>query len=189
MRYFTPELFIRLQNRADSAALHDWDQASDQYSETLRQMESGFPRALRKLVDEYILHDAEVLALTRSRDNLSITLLPELDDGHLLVLTYTLVEEPRVNRSAFPDPYRTTSIGWLYDELSMGTPMPRLPSRRSREAQPSTDVPTYCHEILLSNGWELVVRFRQIKITRPGRLLPEPQISGCDSARTLSHSA
>jgi hypothetical protein len=190
MQYFTPELFGRLQDLKDHDALQAWDRAAESYASALRKVLPSFPPSVRKLAGKYILHDAEVLFITRSRDNLSITLQPELEGGHLLILSYTLVGEPQFNPAAIPEKYRTEYAAWLYDELSRGKPVPRRPPRRKAGAAARNGrSPVYCHDILLSNGWELFLRFRQVKITRPQRLLPPPESFEDDPAGSLSRSA
>jgi hypothetical protein len=188
MQYFTPELVVRLQNLQDHAALQEWERAAERYASALQQVLPQFPAALRKFAAEAILHDGEVLSISQSRDNLSITLQPELEEGHLLVLTYTLVEDARLNTSVFAEQYRTEYSAWMYDEFSLGEPMARLPAGRGRGVtEQNGRVPVYCHDILLSNGWELLLRFRQFKVTRPRRLLPAPRTA--DPAGKLSQSA
>jgi hypothetical protein len=190
MQYFTPELFVRLQNLEDSSAMQEWDRAAERYSSALEQVLPRFPPSLRKFAGEGILRDAEVLSITQSRDNLSITLQPELEDGHLLVLSYALVEDPQLSTAVLPERYRTEYSSWMYDEFSLSEPSARLPSRRKRgAAQRNGRVPVYCHDILLTNGWELVLRFRQFKVIRPLRLLPAPRSAKDGPAGTLSQSA
>ena len=190
MQYFTPELFVRLQHLEDRAALQEWDRAAERYTSALQQALPKFPAPLRKFAGECILHDAEVLSITQSRDNLSITLQPEQDDGHLLVLSYTLVEAPRLNAAAFSEQYRTEYSAWMCDEFRLGEPMACLPSSRRRgAAQQNGQVPVYCHDILLTNGWEVALRFRQFKATHPQRLLPAPRTAEKGPAGKLSQSA
>jgi hypothetical protein len=188
MQYFTPELVVRLQNLQDRAALTEWDAAAERYAAALRHVLPQFPGPLRKVASEAILHDAEVLSIFQSGTNLSITLQPELDESHLLVLAYTLVEDPRLDTAAFSEQYRTEYSAWMYDEFSLGEPIARLPARqRKGAAQQNGRVPVYCHDILFSNGWELFLRFRQFKVTRPRRILPASRTAA--AAGTLSESA
>jgi hypothetical protein len=189
MQYFTPELFVRLQDLTDRGASADWDRAAERYSAALQQTLPRLPASVRKLVGQDLLHDAEVLCIAQSRDNLSVTLQPERADGRLLVLSYTLVEEPTVNRAAIPDKYRTEYIAWMYDEFDLREPTAGSPSRRRGVSARNGPVPVYCHDILLSNGWELFLRFRQLKVTRPQRLLPAPRSAEGDGDAELSRSA
>jgi hypothetical protein len=171
MHYFTPDLFMRLQDLRDSAARKAWDRAGEQYSASLEKLWPRLPSTVRKLAALPLLHDAEVMCMTQSRSNVSVTLEPETDDGRLIVLSYTFAEEPQINRSAFPDRYRTEYVAWLYDEIALGKPEANRPSSRRGTTTRNAQVAVYHHDILLSNGWELSLRFRQVKITRPQRLL------------------
>lgn len=105
-----------------------------------------------EVAGQYILHDAEVLCISHSNDNLTITLQPELADGHLIVLSYSLVEEPKINLASFPEQYRTAHVAWLYDEIGLGEPVMHQMSGRRRTTEGNGQVPVYCHNILLSNG-------------------------------------
>jgi hypothetical protein len=189
MQYFTPELFVRLQDLRDRGAMQEWDRASERYSAALKSMVTRLPAAVKKLAGRYHLHDAEILCISHLGDNLSITLQPEGEDEYLLVLSYTLVADPEINPSAIPEKYRTEYVAWLYDEISVGKPVAQRPSRRKGTATGNSHVPVYCHDMLLSNGWELFLRFRQLKVTRPKRLLPAPRPADGKPDGELSQSA
>ncbi len=174
MQYFTPELFVRLQNLKDRSAPQEWDRAAEHYTVALNKTLPKLPAAVRKLAVLPLLHDAEILCIFQVRDNLSITLLPESGDGDLIVLSYSLVEEPRVNTASFPEQYRTEYVSWMYDEIGPAKPV-RQKTSRPRGTKTGNGQPlVFCHDILLSNGWELLLRFRQVKVARPQRLLPVP---------------
>src|SRR4051794_38840066 len=84
--------------------------------------------------------------------------------------------------------YRTEYSAWIYDEFSLGKPMARRPGRRIwGAAQQNGRVPVSCHDVLLSNGWELLLRFRQFKATRLQRLLLAPRTA--EATGKLSRSA
>ena len=189
MHYFTPELFVRLQDLTDRAAPKEWDRAAERYSAALEQTLSRLPAAVKKLAGHYILHDAEILCIAQARDNFSITLQPELADGHLIVLSYTLVEDPKINVASFPVEYRTEHTAWLYDEIGLGEPGMHQSSGRRRTTQGNGQVPVYCHDILLSNGWEIGLRFRQVKVARPQQLLPASGPTIRNANGELSQSA
>jgi hypothetical protein len=48
--------------------------------------------------------------------------------------------------------------------------------------------PTFTHDILLSNGWEVRLRFRSMNVTRPAALLPAAPRE-CDGHATVARSA
>ena len=58
---------------------------------------------------------------------------------------------------ALPEAARSRPLQWLYDELDV--------------APAGAEAGTFLHSILLSNGWEVKVRFRSVTVTRPVSLL------------------
>lgn len=176
MRYFTPELFVRLQDVEDRAAVSEWDKASRTYAEYLEALQSRLPRSVRRFVKDVRLHDADVVSISRSGNTLVITVQPEDPSGDLLTLAYTLVEAPRLNRTALSGEHRTEHAGWLYDEITVARPRaPSAAQRGRRQGQAATvRLPTYTHDILLSNGWELHLRFVKFKLVQAAALLPSP---------------
>jgi hypothetical protein len=174
MNYFTPKLFVRLQDIRDEAAIQDWEQAVREYASSLAGIRRRLPASLRRLLKEFPLHDAEVLCMTRLKETLSITLRPELSDK-LLILSYNLIEAPSINRSALPPEHRTEQAAWLYDELGLelvsGSPNRLTAADRARGDGRAT---TYTHSILFSNGWEVRLKFRTFKLSCPETFLPAP---------------
>jgi hypothetical protein len=174
MHYFTPELFVRLQDLRDEAALQAWDRASAAYASSLEGTLPTLPRDLRRVGKGLTLHDADVLTITRSSDVLSITVQPDLPGAGLLILSYTLVESPRVERSVFPREHGTEHAAWLYDELALAEPSAGPPSWQTAQDRARGDgrVTVYTHDILLSNGWEVLLKFRRFRLGAPETLLP-----------------
>jgi hypothetical protein len=189
MKHFTPELFVRLQDLRDRAAIQDWERATQEYASSIEGSLSQLPRPLQHLLGKLPLHDADVLSVSRSKDVLTITLRPELFDGQLVVLTYTLVESPRINRSALPRDYCTAHVAWLYDEVSLPKPIPGPATWQTAADRRRGDdlVTVYCHDILLSNGWEVGLTFRKLTLAQPEALIPAP--SEEDQEKTLPRSA
>jgi hypothetical protein len=100
------------------------------------------------------LHDARVLNIHEgSRSRFTITLHPESTPERLAILSYTLTEPPRVTQDVLPDDRRREPTAWLYDELAV-------------------EEGHFRHDILLSNGWEVSLRFRAASVTQPRALLP-----------------
>jgi hypothetical protein len=173
MKYFTPELFARTQNLADHAAVREWERASVAYTTTLTEVSRHLPRSLRRIIEEFHLHDADVLSMSRTGETLAITLQLEPPDNSLLVLTYSLVESPQIDHSALPSEYRAEQPAWLYDEIGL--------------SEPGAAALLFTHHILLSNGWEVRLKFRKFKLSRPETLLPLPYAGGeCESATPYS---
>jgi hypothetical protein len=189
MNYFTPKLFVRLQDVRDEAAIQDWEQAVRNYASSLGDILPRLPAALRRLLKEFPLHDADVLSMTRLKDTLSITLRPELSSD-LLILSYTLVEGPTINRSALPPEHCTEQVAWLYDELGLelvsGPPSWLTAADRARGDGRAT---IGTHSILLSNGWEVRLKFRKFKLVRPETFIPCPRAAADGQEEMLTHSA
>jgi hypothetical protein len=112
------------------------------------------------------LHDARVLSMHQREDVLVATLQPESDPGRLVVLGYSLVEEPLVKQNQLPEDYCRTPIQWLYDEVDLDRP------EGPRGLPAPADRPTFRHDILLSNGWEVALRFRAVWVHRPIQVIP-----------------
>lgn len=175
MNYFTPDLFVRLQNLQDRTANDDWEKAVEKYDAYLRSIRSRLPRSLRRIVEELYLHDAAVLCMSRRGKTLSVTLQLEPPAESLLVLNYSLLGDPEINRSALPAEYCADYAAWLYDEVEVERPLsaaPRQKGKKNGRATEDRPVPVYSHKILLSNGWEVSVRFRVLRLSRPTALIP-----------------
>jgi hypothetical protein len=157
MKHFTPERYLQLGNLDDEqaflAAHQQWEDAITAYGEQLQRIQPGLPPGLRDLVRSLYLHDARVLAMHQDERWFIITLQPPSDPDRLVVLGYSLVEEPRIERQALPAEFCRVPIEWLYDELDLDQAVLR-------------------HDILLSNGWEVNLRFRWAWVKRPLRIIP-----------------
>jgi hypothetical protein len=176
MKYFTPQIFVRLQDLRDEAAIQDWERASSAYAASLGDSLPQFPRSVQRLIREFALHDADVRSMTRSGNVLSITLQPDPPRSTLLVLSYTLIAPPQIDRSALPQEHYSEEAMWLYDEFALDEPISSPSSllpNGDRERK-NARVPVYIHSILLSNGWEVALKFRKFKLSCPEALLPAP---------------
>jgi hypothetical protein len=175
MKYFTPDLFVRLQDLQDRTASKDWEKAVEDYDAYLRRVRPRLPRSLRRIVEDLFLHDAEVLCMSRRGNTLSVTLQLEPPAESLLVLNYSLVADLIINRSALPADVCTDNVAWLHDEIKVERPIAATAGQRMRKNGRESDersVPVYSHTILLSNGWEVEVRFRGLRLSRPKALIP-----------------
>jgi hypothetical protein len=110
-----------------------------------------------------VFGDAAVRSLGRQGDRFVIVLQLDTPPHDLLTLTYHLVAEPRVDREALPAEDRTPDdhVEWLYDEFELEPGPP----------------PMATHSILLSNGWELLLRFRDLQVTQAQAWLPPPGVA------------
>jgi hypothetical protein len=187
MKYFPPERYLALGNlrerQAFLAAHDDWERAIKGYKDRLRKIRSDLPAALRQMVESIYLHDARVLDMWHGqRSRFTITLHPESDPSRLVVLVYSLKEPPTIDQDALPTEARSTPVAWLYDELDVERP-------NSHRTKPLDRRPLlYTHNILLSNGWEVRLRFRQVTISRPVSLIPATQ-KPLVMHQLVSHSA
>jgi hypothetical protein len=168
VKHLTAERLLRLQDRSTTARFHaaldDWEAALATYRRHLQRIAPKLPSGLRRLLTSVSFHDAHVLAIGQGRGRgrgsaFSITLHPQSDPAHLLVLDYTVVEPPR-KTMALPQEACSEPVAWLYDELDV------VAKRKGHTA------PTFLHQILLSNGWEIRLHFSSVAIKRPAALLP-----------------
>ena len=131
---------------------------------------------MQQLTDSVSLHDAWVLDMWWSgRTRFGITLLPESDPSRLVVLTYSLLEPPAVEQDVLPESVRSEPVAWLYDELDF-----KDNSRRGGA--------TFTQRILLSDGREVGLHFRNVSVMRPVGLVPASPANGTNHA-SVRHSA
>jgi hypothetical protein len=170
MKYFTAERYLNLGNLDDEqkflAAQQEWEQAIADYRDQLQRIRKELPRSLWQLVESVYLHDARVLTMHQSDQDFFITLQPLAPPEHLVVLGYSLVEEPIIEQNVLPPERCREPIEWLYDELDLDRPE----GPRGLPAPPGK--PTIRHNILLSNGWEVRLHFRSAWVKRPIRVIP-----------------
>lgn len=174
MKYFTPERLARLQDHSEErqflAALDDWEHALEDYWQQLNEIQQrlrGIQPPLPKNLQEFLkffttvsLHDARVLDMYfGGRSRFRITLHLEFQPERLVVLTYSLVEPPRIKVNVLPEQLHSEPIVWLYDELTL-------------EPQSGKEKPVFHHAILLSDGSEVRLRFCSVTIERPVPLVP-----------------
>lgn len=166
MKYFTPELIVAY-GADDPAIWKDaeakWEAACQQYNAALVLLKPAFPPGLRCLEDSYVLHDAVIRSMGRRKETFVIVLQLDTPPQSLLTLAYDLMEEPIVKREILPADYRSTDghIDWQYDEIDKALDQP----------------PSWRQSILLSNGWEIVLHFRDIRIEEIQALIPAPRES------------
>lgn len=154
MKYFTPERYVALQDFSSDEAMNAadsvWEDAVRRYAEHYRSVESQLPQGIRKMQAEYYLHDAIVSNMGRQGNHFLIVLQLDTPPNDLLLFDYELTGEPTIDESALPPAYRGQGgpVEWLHDEVEL-----------------TSDNPLECvHSILLSNGWELRLPFRNINV-------------------------
>jgi hypothetical protein len=202
LKYFTPELFVRLQDQTDEqsflASYKAWEQAVEAYAAQLKEIAPFFRYGVRRLANLESLHDARVLNVWHARTRLTIVLRRETADAALLVLEYSLVDTPYINVSALPEQYRSADASWLYDEIDIERDTIFDTAARIQyksAALPADDggqdrvAPVFRHGILLSNGWELQLRFHGARLSRPSGLIPAVAESSAQGDSILQRSA
>jgi len=180
VNHFTPERLVRLQDRSDErkflAALDEWEHALASYQEQLTRIRSELPGDLPQLLDTVSLHDARVLDMWwGGRSQCTITLHTEADPARLVVLTYSLAGPPEVHPDVLPEAVRSRPVSWLYDELDF-----------AGAGQPGG--PAFVHSILLSDGREVRLLFRNVTVKRPVPLVPDVHAEGTRT-NSIRHSA
>jgi hypothetical protein len=170
MKYFTPEL-LALGVTEDDEQLNEqerqWDDAGARYVAYLDSVRPHMPPGLRRLDADYYLHDAAVLGMGRQGRLFVMVLRLDTPPYSLLTLHYDLVDDPVILRDALPAGLRTPAdvVEWQYDEIER-------------------DPPDWRQLILLSNGWEVRLHFRDVQVQEAQALIPAPHV-----APTLSPSA
>jgi hypothetical protein len=193
MNYFTPELLIELQECQSPVGFRavnaKWELAVKQYGHELQELLPSLKGALRRFVKRGSLHDARVLDVGASEQSLTVVVQEELAPK-LLCLTYALVEPPWIDRNALPEEHRTPQVLWLYDELDVDREMLFNPKRRVQERASAVPTetpdkeewrPIFLHSILLSNGWEIRLRFHRFADARTTSLLRSGLLAVGDS--------
>jgi hypothetical protein len=178
MKYFTPELVVAYGSD-DPATWKDaearWDDACARYDAYLASVKDRLPANLRHVEDTYRLHDAVVRGMGRRGGAFVLVLQPAGPPQPLLTFTYELVGEPHIRKDVLPAEYQSTGgyVDWQYDEIELG------------EGEP----PTWRQSILFSNGWEVTLHFRDVRVEEVEALLPPPRNGAVTSTQTLPQPA
>jgi hypothetical protein len=163
MRYFTPDLYVRLQDQgpnAMDAAEAAWADAAERYDGYLQTIVPELPPSVRQLLEGYYLHDAEVLSAGRQDDTFVILLQLDVPPNDLLSITYTLAGEPSIDRAALPAEHRSPRMTWQYEEL---------------EVCGRGDARHYQQAILFGNGWEIQIPFHDVRLATAQPIYPCPR--------------
>jgi len=151
VRYFTPDLIARL-NSADSAEVDateaEWDRRQEAYEQELKRIEPTLPEHIRAFND-LLLHDARVCSLARQGEQLIMVLRKDIPPRDLVIVTYTLIAEPHIDTEALPADMRSPVMDFQYDEFGVVA----LDGGRT----------AYTQSILFSNGWQVRLRFRDVR--------------------------
>jgi hypothetical protein len=172
VRFFTPQLYVRSQSEEEDVLNETeqlWQDAVQRYDAQLQALLPVVPGGVRELFGNYHLHDADVLAFGQQGD--CFFMLVQLDPPYrTLILTYTLTEPAWIDRSALPPQYTSPHPEWLYDEVDVVQKDPAI----------------FEHAILLSNGYELRLHFRDLQLSAfRSLLLTELQRRRADESERL----
>ena len=151
MMYFTPDLFARLnssRNDAVSRAEREWEDAVQRYRKHFARIAADLPEELRRFCSEVYPHDAEIIGLTKGSAAALRRRSAELftrQANKLLVITYSLLEKPLLQKPLESAVFYEAQPIWLYDEVDMPKPA------------------VFSHEILISNGYVFKFLFKQFE--------------------------
>ena len=151
MKFFTPDLYVRLQasdtSAMDVADAH-WEAAEANYEHRLQIIRPQLPSSVQSFLDSIRLHDAEVLWIGRASPRLSILLRLDRLPRDTILLTYEEAEIVSLEAGTFPKPFQGPTMQWMYDEIDLGP----HPAR-------------FTHSILFSNGTEMAVEAAEMQIS------------------------
>jgi hypothetical protein len=173
------DLIIRGRKCDDPDVLDEVEEAWEELSEKTRayvaSIQDRFPPGLKRIVDSYYLHDADVLGVGISEGQIVFYLRLGTPPQSLLTFRYGLIEAPRINREALPEALRDRSVvkQWDQDEIELV----------------EGDPPTWRQSILLSNGWMIDLHFRDVHVEEIPALLPEPRKSTLSAPDDLPKTA
>jgi hypothetical protein len=174
MKRFTPDLMARFGSDDPAVwkpAETEWDDRAERYREYLDSIRPALPAGLRHIEDSYYLHDAIVRGMGQ-REHLFLIVLQLDTEPHLLVnIMYDLVGLPAIDRAALPVSLRTRGehVEWLYDEIEEVSGVSTI----------------WSQSILFSNGWEVCLQFRDVRVEEAQALIPAPHT---DEAAPMSPS-
>jgi hypothetical protein len=178
VKYFTPELVVAYGSD-DPATWKDaearWDDACARYGAYLASVKDRLPAALRHVEDTYRLHDAVVRGMGRRGGEFVLVLQTASPPQPLLTFTYELAGEPLIRKDVLPTDYQSTAghVDWQYDEIEMA------------DGEPTT----WRQSILFSNGWEVSLHFRDVRVQEVEALLPAPRNGAVTSRQAVPQPA
>src|SRR5436309_3127980 len=121
MKYFTPDLYQRMQDcgseQAIEAADADWERAATRYRRHLRRIWAGLPKGVRTLLDNFYVHDADVLSMGQQGQTFVMVVRLDAPPNELLFLHYRLTREPVIEKGAFVAKGVSGPVQWMYDEV------------------------------------------------------------------------
>jgi hypothetical protein len=164
MKYFTPDRLSRYG--ADEPVVYqpatkEWDQVCQRYGSYIDSIKEQMTPGLRNIEESYFLHDAKIRAMGKQGRSFVITVQLDNPPHSLVTFTFDLLDEPVINTAALPPELRSTGhvVEWQYDELELLSGEP----------------PSWSWSILLSNGWEVKLHFRDVQVLELQAMIPPPR--------------
>lgn len=162
MKYFTRDLIERYgcldKEGVFLAADAEWEETLARYERELKSIEPELPEHIRVFTN-LLLHDATVWSIACQSDKLIMLLGKDIPPKDVVILTYTLIEEPVIDQNALSAAYRNAVMDFQYDEFEL---------IRERDRQ------TYAQSILFGNRWEMTLRFSDVQVTLAEPVFPPP---------------
>jgi hypothetical protein len=161
VKYFTRDLIERYGSWDDAtanAASEEWEEILERYEREQRALEPELPEHIRDFTS-LLLQDAIVWSIARQGDKLIIILRKDIPPQDVIIITYTLIEEPIINRDALSLEYRSEVMEFRCDEFEL-----------IRDG----DRPAYAQSILFGNGWEMSLRFSDVQVSLAEPVYPLP---------------
>ncbi len=173
MKYFTPELLERLASSNDAvadAADQEWERALVRARRRWHKIRTAFPEAVQRFEEQRVcLHDARVLSMARQDDTFVAILHRQPPGQEIVLLIFTLDEDPVIEPDVVPGHGDGHTITWLYEEWDL--------DRRGR-----------CwFEVLLSNAWSVRLRFRDFRFLILPQILPAANGQAVEQAAPVTH--
>ena len=159
MKHFTRELKERYGSSDDAIAIAadaEWEAALERYQRYLSSIEAELPAHIRDF-NNLLLHDAIVWSIARHANNLTMVLRKDIPPRDVVVLTYELTDDPVIDKDALPPEHRSGVMDFQYDEFEL---------LRQHERT------TYQQSIVFGNGWEMTLRFADVRVTLAEPIYP-----------------
>jgi hypothetical protein len=169
MKYFTPELYIRGNSEDADSQIHlerDWDKALERYERRWTSIKTNFPEKVQRFQESGpCLHDAELLQMFQEGEQFILELQPQHATTNIVILNFTLSQNPVIQTEALPKASRSLRAFWLYEEFDI--------DRRGQ----------YSFEVLLSNGWVAGLKFSDFSFRIGQRVFPPSNGQAAPRAR------
>jgi hypothetical protein len=151
MRYFTPDLFLRLNSSNSETvdkAVEQWEKAIVSYKKRLQKIQREMPSQLRSIA-KLSLHDWSLLKIEPKPDADDLggaapsAFIVLKHNTSIITLWYSLARKLQVIDAPQGWPLSRKRVHWLYDELDSA----------------GDDEASFVHRILFSDGTTLFVPF------------------------------